>query len=181
MGWCSATSIFDSVLDAGLPYITDKAARERFVYLVAVPLWDGDWDCESDSDYYDEFRHILDADNNEDHPWTKDPATVAKFPPIKHYRKTYVTPAIEWTGHNFDAVRAFCEGDRTWGLATDKEVAGTAGDCPFVPALSAVYDHLDDVWIPFSVGDHIAEGPLGEHYPIEARALKATYAEVTLT
>lgn len=180
MGWCSATGIFDSVLDAGLPYITDKAAQERFVYLVAVPLWDGDWDCEGDSDYYEKFKHILDAGECSDKPWASDPAVVEKFPLVKAYRKTYVTPALRWTGHNFDALVGFCEGDYAWGLANGVEVAGNVGPCPYNTGVH-VYDYLHRVWIPFAVGDHIAEGLFGEHYPIEAQALKATYVEVDLT
>ena len=51
MGWCSATEIFDvvagSLLDDGK---TDK--KEVLTKLIAA-LWDGDWDCERDSRYWD--------------------------------------------------------------------------------------------------------------------------------
>lgn len=183
MGWCSGTEIFDTVLDAALPHITDKAARDHFVYLIAVSLWDGDWDCEGDSNYYEEFQHVLDGGEGNGQEWTMDPAVAAKFPPIKRYRKTYITPAIQYTGHNFDNVREFCEVDGPWGLANPIDTY-TGGGVHIQPDFTegvAVYDHLHQVWIPFSIGDHIAEGPEEEHYPIAASALRATYIEVALT
>jgi hypothetical protein len=184
MGWCSGTSIFDDVLRAALPHITDKAARERFVYQVAVTLWEGDWDCEGDSDYYQEFQHILDAGEDSDKPWAKDPVVAAKFPPVKTYRKTYVTPAIEYTGYNFHNVRAFCEGDggHVWGIADINDTYGNTRNHPASTMNElCVYDYLRRAWIPFSVGDHIAKGSTGEHYPIGASVLKTDYVEVTLT
>lgn len=51
MGWCSATRIFDSVagvlLDDGV-----KDTEEVLTQLIAV-LEDGDWDCQTDSQYYE--------------------------------------------------------------------------------------------------------------------------------
>lgn len=182
MGWCSGTQIFDTVLDAALPHITDKAARDRFVYLVAVSLWDGDWDCEGDSDYYEEFKHVLDGGERNGQAWTMDPVVAAKFPPVKHYQKTYVTPAIEYTGHNFDVVRLFCASPApTWGLANETDAYGTADTVHLLPNEVCVYDYLHSVWIPFAVGDHIAKGPQGENYPVERKALEMTYREVALT
>jgi|1185.fasta_scaffold09862_2 hypothetical protein len=178
MGWCSGTQIFDAVLNAALPHITDKAARDRFVYQIAVSLWDGDWDCESDSDYYEEFQHVLDGGERNDRPWTMDPAVAAKFPHAKRYQKTYVTPAIEYTGHNFDAVRDFCDVEGAWGLANENDTFGNVGPRTDAGDGCAVYDYLHRAWIPFAIGDHIAEGPAEEHYPIEATILRTTYREV---
>lgn len=179
VGWCSGTEIFDTVLDAALPHITDKAARDRFVYLVAVSLWDGDWDCEGDSDYYEEFQHILDGGERNGQSWTMDPVVAAKFPPVKRYQKTYITPAIEYTGHNFDAVRDFCDVDNPWGLANENDTYGNVGPRTDAGDGCAVYDYLHRAWIPFAIGDHIAEGPVEEHYPIEAGVMRTTYREVT--
>jgi hypothetical protein len=52
VGWCSATSIFDTVIDAVIP----EVSPERLTIIAAViadALWDQDWDCESDSKYYE--------------------------------------------------------------------------------------------------------------------------------
>lgn len=51
MGWCSGTEILDTVLDATLEYIPEDKV-EDVVLTIAKSLWDGDWDCESDSKYY---------------------------------------------------------------------------------------------------------------------------------
>lgn len=182
VGWCSGTQYFDDVLAAALPHITGKAARDRFVYKVAMTFWEGDWDCESDSNYYDEFQHVLDGGDDGDQPWAKDPEEVMHFPPVKTYRKIYDTPAIEYTGHNFDVVRLFCASPAlTWGLSDGTHNYGTA-DTTHLPSNEVcVYDYLHGVWIPFAVGDHIAKGPQGENYPIERKALGMTYREVTVT
>jgi hypothetical protein len=44
-----------------------------------------------------------------------------------------------------------------------------------------VYDKLHDSWIQFKIGDWIARGPKGEHYPIEATMFKGTYQPVTIS
>lgn len=51
MGWCSGTEIFDQMCKVILSEepIDKKAVIESLIY----SLWDGDWDCESDSDYWD--------------------------------------------------------------------------------------------------------------------------------
>ena len=51
MGWCSATSIFDSVCEGLLddkPKDTKEVIRE-----LVVALEDGDWDCQQDSAFWD--------------------------------------------------------------------------------------------------------------------------------
>jgi hypothetical protein len=51
MGWCSGTEIFDRVLDSVLEYIPAED-REKVIERIAIPLWEGEWDCETDSDYW---------------------------------------------------------------------------------------------------------------------------------
>jgi len=52
MGWCSATEIFDTVASAVL---SDKPLDKKEVLMVvAEALRDMDWDCEQDSDYWDD-------------------------------------------------------------------------------------------------------------------------------
>lgn len=50
MGWCSATVIFDTVVESLLDETVDK--KETIKYLINV-LEDGDWDCQSESDYWE--------------------------------------------------------------------------------------------------------------------------------
>lgn len=52
MGWCGATGIFDDVMDAVIDYIPEDKLEE-VAEKVAKPLWDSDWDCESESAYFD--------------------------------------------------------------------------------------------------------------------------------
>lgn len=49
MGWCSATIIFDKVVGA---LLDDKDKKEAIKALIEA-LEDNDWDCQSDSDYFD--------------------------------------------------------------------------------------------------------------------------------
>lgn len=59
MGWCSTTGIFDEVMDAVIPYIPEDKVNEVMLQ-VAKPLWEGDWDCESDSRYWNSHLvHIM--------------------------------------------------------------------------------------------------------------------------
>ena len=58
MGWCSGTEIFDAVLDAALPYVPESE-HEAFAAKIAEPLWDGDWDCENDSKYWELLEPIM--------------------------------------------------------------------------------------------------------------------------
>ena len=48
MGWCSATDLFDQVLDHVLTEVKDP---EAFVDWFYNYLADSDWDCEDDSRY----------------------------------------------------------------------------------------------------------------------------------
>lgn len=43
--------MFDSVLDAVLDYLPEDKVND-VIWKIAQELWDGDWDCESDSKYY---------------------------------------------------------------------------------------------------------------------------------
>ena len=58
MGWCSGTAIFDGVMDAVLP-VLEPERIPAVVERVAEILWDGDWDCEGDSKYYEELLYPL--------------------------------------------------------------------------------------------------------------------------
>lgn len=51
MGWCGATTIFDVVCEAVL---NDKEInKEALIEVLAVELEDGDWDCHSESEYWE--------------------------------------------------------------------------------------------------------------------------------
>lgn len=52
MGWCSATEIFDEVCSALLDE-GDKPSVEETLKRLVIALEDGDWDCQSDSRYWD--------------------------------------------------------------------------------------------------------------------------------
>lgn len=59
MGWCSGTSIFDSMMEIVLEYVPEDKQME-VAEKIAEPLWDGDWDCESDSEYWNSHLvHIM--------------------------------------------------------------------------------------------------------------------------
>ena len=51
MGWCSATSIFDKILDQVLS--KKKQSREKFIESLINTLEDNDWDCQQESEYWD--------------------------------------------------------------------------------------------------------------------------------
>lgn len=53
MGWCSATIIFDNVCDALIGEGNAKLEPREALKALALALLDGDWDCESDSAYWD--------------------------------------------------------------------------------------------------------------------------------
>lgn len=53
MGWCSATEIFDTVADVVLREVQDDGIRISVLYKLAVALEQHDWDCQSDSCFYD--------------------------------------------------------------------------------------------------------------------------------
>ena len=50
MGWCSATEIFDNVVESLLDPAKDK---EQVIKDLVNALENGDWDCQQDSEYYD--------------------------------------------------------------------------------------------------------------------------------
>jgi len=50
MGWCSATYIFDQVVKA----LKEDGDKKDAITQLIVALEDGDWDCQADSDYYDD-------------------------------------------------------------------------------------------------------------------------------
>lgn len=59
MGWASGTDVFDSVVDAVIEYIPINKVEE-VMEKIATPLWDGDWDTENESKYYDAYLvHIM--------------------------------------------------------------------------------------------------------------------------
>lgn len=53
MGWCSGTTIFDEVTAKVLK--SDASEKDKFdiIFELASSLSDYDWDCESDSEYWD--------------------------------------------------------------------------------------------------------------------------------
>lgn len=51
MGWCSATEIFDTVVSALVD--EDLPDVETTIKQLINALEDGDWDCQTDSDYWD--------------------------------------------------------------------------------------------------------------------------------
>ena len=70
MGWCGGTEVFDDVMDAVIEYVPDEDTRRSIAVKVAEALWAGDWDCEADSLYYEEYlvpimldKGFIDADD----------------------------------------------------------------------------------------------------------------------
>lgn len=54
MGWCSGTQIFDAVAGHFNEQHPDEkftAPEMRCLKIIAQALWDGDWDCEGDSQF----------------------------------------------------------------------------------------------------------------------------------
>jgi hypothetical protein len=52
MGWCSATVIFDQIAKVVL---SDQPIDKRAVLKTVIKAFeDGDWDCQQDSDYWDD-------------------------------------------------------------------------------------------------------------------------------
>lgn len=50
MGWCSGTEIFDKFVELLLDNnMKQEQKLEKFIDI----MWDHDWDCESDSEYWD--------------------------------------------------------------------------------------------------------------------------------
>ena len=54
MGWCSGTYVFDGVMDAFINEKSiSKAVKKKIIKKVIEALQERDWDCESDSDYWE--------------------------------------------------------------------------------------------------------------------------------
>ena len=53
MGWCSGTDVFDNVCKSVLESAIPEADQYRVLHELANQLEDQDWDCQSDSVYYD--------------------------------------------------------------------------------------------------------------------------------
>jgi len=189
MGWGSAYAIFDEMVEVVMPHIQNPMELDAVVYGIACVLWDGDWDTEQDSSHYARFSHILSAKNKHDprHPWVN--PEKMKHPEPRVYRKKFETEALQYSGHNVTDLANFIKGrcgNNPWGLlALDAEGNGHEfGTAPLPEHKDqffgriAVYDYLHTAWIPFGVGDHIAIGPKGESYPINAGVMPETYEEV---
>jgi len=55
MGWCSGTDIFDAVVETIYTVVSDEGSRYMLIYNLAKSLEQHDWDCHSDSVYYDNY------------------------------------------------------------------------------------------------------------------------------
>jgi hypothetical protein len=56
MGFCSGTDIFDPVIDCILKQSPDRLhpeARRELIRALILALWKHDWDCETDSEYFE--------------------------------------------------------------------------------------------------------------------------------
>lgn len=53
MGWCSGTEIFDSMVEALDKVSNDEDVKFILLVTLTVALEQQDWDCHSDSNYYD--------------------------------------------------------------------------------------------------------------------------------
>ena len=53
MGWCSGTEVFDKVAGAVLNSKLPEADQYDILYILAESLSDMDWDCQSESGYWD--------------------------------------------------------------------------------------------------------------------------------
>ena len=53
MGWCGGTEIFDKLVGKILDIKADDDTKINLIRILVVALEDQDWDCQSDSDYYD--------------------------------------------------------------------------------------------------------------------------------
>lgn len=52
MGWCSATIIFDNVCDSLLS--ENPISKKEMLKRLIMQLEDGDWDCQEESEYFDD-------------------------------------------------------------------------------------------------------------------------------
>lgn len=74
MGWCSGTEIFDDV--TGMVIDQDLEDKEKYAIIkrLVISLENGDWDCQSDSEYYD--HELVQSVFKELHPdWFVDDET----------------------------------------------------------------------------------------------------------
>lgn len=53
MGWCSGTEVFDPVVNKVLQQDIGDANKTAIIIALIKALQDMDWDCESDSDYWE--------------------------------------------------------------------------------------------------------------------------------
>lgn len=53
MGWCSGTIVFDAVCDALFVEDADGCSKEYAIKALIEALQDSDWDCENESEYFD--------------------------------------------------------------------------------------------------------------------------------
>ena len=53
MGWCSGTDIFDPVAKAVLESSQPDDGKRVILKALITALWHHDWDCESDSEYWE--------------------------------------------------------------------------------------------------------------------------------
>ena len=66
MGWCSATVIFDKVAAFVLASTSSEEDQYQVLLTLADALEDNDWDCQSDSAYYN--HPLVQRIMNELHP-----------------------------------------------------------------------------------------------------------------
>lgn len=70
MGWCSVTTVFDAVakfvLDPNMPEVITDEMKYEALNTLATMLEENDWDCQSDSDYYN--HPIVQRIMHEHHP-----------------------------------------------------------------------------------------------------------------
>jgi hypothetical protein len=61
MGWCSATRIFDNVVDTLRAHDIKDPAFKNILWNLICELEDMDWDCQCESDYWedDQVRGIF--------------------------------------------------------------------------------------------------------------------------
>lgn len=71
MGWCSGTDIFDQMVSFVLSTTVSDEEKYNTIRTLARALEDSDWDCQSDSNYWDD--PIVQRALKELHPdWDED-------------------------------------------------------------------------------------------------------------
>lgn len=88
---------------------------------------------------------------------------------MKYRKKPVIIEAVEWTGKNFDEVKAFCPvvDYHTW---TQYNETGTNKEVLDIPTLEGK--------MQASKGDYIIKGVAGEFYPCKPSIFQATYESV---